>query len=122
MESNRKEFNKLKNIQDKNFEVIKRLNSLNDNEYTWITCCLVKRVQTLHATQIDQTANSLLSKGIVTSGQGSITALPFTIRDFVWEHLLEYKDNYLPENIENNPTALSQLERFEDNLKRVVWK
>lgn len=100
--------------------VIRRLDSLDVNEQTWIACCLVKRVQTLLATEINPTANSLLSKGIVVMGSGNITSLPFTIRDFVWEYLLEHSDRFLPPEVRSNPQKIRPLlEEFEAGLRRV---
>jgi len=120
MSSNRKKSKRLIQIEAQKIEVIKRLSSLNNEEYTWIACCLNKGVQTLHATQVNPTANALLSKGIVTCGGGSITALPFTIRDFIWEHLLDSKDYFLSPDIQNNSNVLHNLENFERNLQKVV--
>ncbi len=120
MASNREESKRLIKIQDQKLEVIKRLNSLSDSEHTWIAYCLYKEVQTLHATQINPTANALLAKGLVISGAGSIMALPFTIQDFVWEHLLNYKEHFLPRDVERDPNVIRNLESFAKNLQRVV--
>lgn len=100
--------------------IIRRLDSLDVNEQTWVACCLVKRAQTLHSTEINPTANSLLSKGIVIMGSGNITSLPFTIRDFVWEYLLEHSDRFLPPEVRGNPQKIGALlEEFETGLRRV---
>jgi hypothetical protein len=100
--------------------IIRRLDSLDVNEQTWIACCLVKRVQTLYATQINPTANSLVSKGIVVMGPGNITSLPFTIRDFVWEYLLKHSDRFLPEEVRSDPEKIrGPLAEFEASLRRV---
>lgn len=100
--------------------IIARLDSLSDSEHKWIAYCLLKNVQTLHATQIHPTANSFLSKGIVNMGTGSILSLPFTIVDFVWEYLLENRDAFLPPDVANNPQIAGNLERFERSLREIV--
>ncbi len=71
-------------------------------------------------TKINPTANSLLSKGIIVIGSGNITSLPFTIRDFVWEYLLEHGDRFLPPEVRSNPQKIRPLlEEFEAGLRRV---
>lgn len=99
--------------------IIDKLNSLNDLEHRWIAYCLLKNVRTLHATQINPTANSLLSKRIVSCGPGAVTSLPFTIVDFVWEHLLIFKEEFLPADIENDQVIVRNLESFENSLRRI---
>ncbi|MEA1994647.1 MAG: super-infection exclusion protein B [Campylobacterota bacterium] len=99
--------------------IINRLYQLNNTEQQWIAYCLLNNVQTLHATQINPTANSLLSKRIVTRGPGAITSLPFTIVDFVWEHLLVFQNNFLPEDIEDHPEIIKNLENFERSLRHI---
>jgi hypothetical protein len=100
--------------------IIRRLDSLDVNEQTWIACCLVKRVQTLYATEINPTANSLLSKKVVVMGPGNITSLPFTIQDFVWEYLQKHSDRFLPPEVRSNPEKIrGLLAEFEASLRRV---
>lgn len=100
--------------------IIARLYSLNESEQKWIAYCLLKNIRTLHATQINSAANSLLSKNIVIHGSGSMTALPFTIVDFVWEYLLIHKEDFLPINAENDPALVNNLEDYESGLRR-IW-
>jgi len=85
----------------------------------WIAYCLLHNVQTLHATQINSTANSLLNKGIVAGGSGSIMSLPFTIVDHVWLYLAAHRDVFLPEEITGNQEYLEEIEEFGRGLARV---
>lgn len=100
--------------------ILHRLASLDDSERAWIVCCLVKQVQTLYAIRSNPTANSLLNKGIVTAGSGSILELPFHIRDFVWEYPKAHRDEFVPVELGTNPQKVSEvLEEFEASLLRL---
>jgi hypothetical protein len=114
--TNKERFAKL---EEKKQTIINRLYSLNESEKKWLAYCLINNVQTLHATQINPTANSLFNKDIVTGGSGSITSLPFTLVDFVWEYILMNRDDFLPAEIKNNPNAIRELEQFKESLTRV---
>ncbi len=99
--------------------IIKRLRTLDLSEYKWIAYCLFHNVQTLSATAINQTANSLLNKGIITQGSGNILSLPFHIRDFVWEYLRDHKEDFLPREVRDNPETMLKLKAFADSLKEL---
>jgi hypothetical protein len=99
--------------------IIKRLYALNLEEKMWIAYCLLHNVQTLHATQVNSTANSLMNKGIVAGGSGSILSLPFTIVDHVWLYLTEHRDVFLAPEITNNQDYLAEIEEFGRGLTRV---
>ena len=109
----------LAKVEEKKQTIINRLYSLNESEQKWIAYCLINNVQTLHATQINPTANSLFNKDIVTGGSGNRMSLPFTLIDFVWEHMLTNSDNLLPANIENDAIALRNLEQFKQSLTKI---
>jgi hypothetical protein len=100
--------------------VIKRLYTLDPGEYRWIAYCLLHNVQTLSATAINQTANSLLNKGIVTQGSGSMLSLPFHMRDFVWEHLQNHTEEFLPREVREDADKIAILERFAADLKEII--
>lgn len=99
--------------------IIKRLYALNREEKMWIACCLLHNVQTLHATQVNSTANSLMNKGIVAGGSGSILSLPFTIVDYVWLYVIEHRDVFLPHESADNQEYLAELEEFGRGLTSV---
>lgn len=107
---------KLAKIEEKKEIIIHRLHSLNESEQKWIAYCLMNNVQTLHATQINPTANSLTHKGIVSYGSGNIMSLAFTFVDFVWEYLQVHRDDFLPHNVENDTHALNVLQQFKKSL------
>lgn len=98
--------------------IIKRLRTLDQSEYMWIVYCLLNNVQTLSATAIHQTANSLLNKGIVTQGSGSILNLPFHIQDFIWEYLQEHREDFLPQELSNDKDKLQILDSFVRSLRK----
>jgi len=77
--------------------VIERLSSLDPRELLWIQYCLHNNQQTIVCAQTDGTANSLLTKGVITLGSGSVLNSPFTIKDDVWSHLKENSTKFLPE-------------------------
>lgn len=106
-----------KNRRAENSIIINRLNTLDDGEYMWLAYCLLHNIQTLSAASINKTANSLLNKGIVTEGSGSILNLPFHVRDFVWEYLQAHKDEFLPLDIRSDKEQIRTLERFAAKLK-----
>ncbi len=114
--TNRENFAKL---EKKKQIIINRLYSLNDAERKWLAYCLINSVQTLYAVQTNSTANSLLNKGIVQGGSGSIMSLPFTLTDFIWEYVLLHREDFLPPEVENNPTAIRELERFNERLTSI---
>ena len=99
--------------------IVKRLKTLDKEEYIWIAYCLYYNVQTLSATPINQTANSLLNKGIISQGSGSILRLPYHLQDFVWEYLQAHKDEFLPPEIRDDPETGSKLDAFAERLKEV---
>jgi len=97
--------------------IIKRLYTLDKREQMWIAYCLLHNVQSLGATTSNQTANSLLHKGIVTQGTGSILSIPFLIKDFVWEYLQARSEEFLPSEVRENHMIVRNLERFAAELK-----
>jgi len=99
--------------------IIKRLYALDLEKKMWIAYCLLHNVQTLHATQMNSTANSLLNKGIVAGCSGSIMSLPFTIVDYVWLYLMQHRDVFLLQKIANNQDYLEEIEEFSRGLTRV---
>lgn len=99
--------------------VIKRLNTLDPSEYKWVAYCLLHNVQTLSTTAINQTANSLLNKGVVTQGTGHMLNLPFHIRDFVWDYLQNHREEFLPREVRDDPDKVYILESFAADLKKL---
>lgn len=93
-----------------------RLNSLDTQEQMWIKCCLWRNVQTLVAQLDDATANSLVSKGILSRGSGSPLKLPFHIKDDVWKYILENKNFFLTNEECTDPEFIQMLENFPDSL------
>jgi hypothetical protein len=77
--------------------VIERLSSLGPRELLWIQYCLYNNQQTFACAQTDITANSLLTKAVITLGSGSVLNSPFTIKDDVWSHLKENSTKFLPD-------------------------
>ena len=100
--------------------IIKRIDTLDRGERRWIAYFLLHNVQTLSATEINQTANSLLNKGIVTQGAGSRLSLPFHRRDFVWEHLQKHREEFLPREVCEDREKVAILERFAADLKEIM--
>ena len=97
--------------------VIKRLRYLSPSERNWIAYCLLHNVQTLSATQINETANSLLDKHIVSQGPGSILNLPYRMHDFVWDFLQEHKDHFLPPEVRDDQEKVRILDEFVRSLR-----
>ncbi len=95
--------------------IIRSLYFLDYQEQMWLRCCIYKNTQTLCATNMHQTANSLQNKGIVTRGSGSILGLPFHITDFVWEYLQDHREEFLPIEI-HAAHGEQELRRFMENL------
>lgn len=96
--------------------VIRRLESLSDEERMWIAYCLLKNTQTLTADATHHIARSLTNKGILIQGSGHILGLPFHIDDAVWEHLRQHRSHFLPGNVENDQRAIIELESFVESL------
>lgn len=107
------------NYRERKSVVLKRLYSLDDDEHCWISYCLLNDTQSLTANQTNQTANSLLNKGIVTQGTGSILCLPYHICDFVWIYLKKHKDEFLPPEMLKDAKVIINLGRFAKNLKEI---
>jgi hypothetical protein len=98
-----------------------RLNSLDDREFLWIKYCLYYNFQTLSAKQDDVTAQSLLNKGILSQGSGSILNLPFHVPDDVWIYLQENKFHFLSKEEDNDPRFKKYLEDFRKSLYPSHW-
>ena len=98
-----------------------RLNSLNDRELLWVKYCLFHNVQTLSAKMDDVTAQSLLNKGILSQGSGSMLNLPFHIPDEVWAYLQESHFLFLSEEEATDPRFEKYLESFRKSLYPSHW-
>ena len=96
--------------------LVLRLQSLDLNERMWIKYCLFHNVQTISAERGNRTARSLDHKGIVEEGSGHVLDLPFHIPDRVWMHLLEHKDEFLPEAERTDKRFPVALENFRKSL------
>jgi len=98
-----------------------RLNSLDDRELFWIKYCLFHNVQTLSARMDDVTAQSLLNKGILSQGSGSMLNLPFHIPDDVWAYLQENHLLFLSKEEIDDPRFEKHLESFRKSLYPSHW-
>lgn len=96
-----------------------RLRSLSQDELMWIKLCLLRNTQTLSAVQVNRSAQSLVSKGILIEGTGSILDLPFHFPDYVWRYLLKHKNDFLTPNEIGNKTFLRELAQYEASLHRL---
>lgn len=101
-------------------KIRRRLNSLNVREELWIKYCLFNNVQTLAARLDDHTAQSLVNKGILIQGSGSMLNLPFHIRDDVWRVLTEEKASFLSEEEVNDPRFRQALDAFHRSLHALI--
>jgi len=93
-----------------------RLRSLDENERLWIKYCLFHNTQMLSAQMGNRTAQSLDHKGIVEQGAGHMLDLPFHIPDQVWRYLLEYRDEFLPEDERSDRRFVATLDSFRQSL------
>ncbi|MGX9776765.1 super-infection exclusion protein B [Janthinobacterium aestuarii] len=103
--------------KERNLEMYKlRLQSLHLEERTWIACCLYFNHQTMFAERGTASAASLVQKGILVPGEGSIFRLPYTIKDNVWQYLLENRSEFITDNEIANPQVQQNLSRFRNEL------
>ena len=98
-----------------------RLNSLDDRELLWIKYCLIHKVQSLSARMDDVTAQSLVNKGILSQGSGSMLNLPFHIPDEIWSYLQENYSAFLSEKEVNDPKLTELLDGFRRSLYPGHW-
>lgn len=77
--------------------VIKRLDHLTPKEIEHLADCLTENCQSFYAYVHSHSVGALIGKELVQSGGGTHNQdhYPFTITDFVWEELLERKDEFL---------------------------
>lgn len=101
--------------------IVLRLNSLNEQERLWIKYCLFNNVQTLSAKMDDVTAQSLLNKGILSQGSGSMLNLPFHISDEVWAYLQDNHLLFLSKEEIDDPRFEKHLESFRKSLYPGHW-
>ena len=101
--------------------IVLRLNSLDDRELLWIKYCLFHNVQTLSAKLDDVTAQSLLNKGILSQGSGSMLNLPFHIPDEVWAYLQENHLLFLSKEEIDDPRFEKYLVGFRKSLYPSHW-
>ena len=99
--------------------VFKRLDSLTEEEKTWLACCLYEGTQTITATFTNHVAQSLKSKGILIHGEGHILGMPFHIRDDIWQYICEHREEILPSHVIQNPNAIRKLRSFKESLTRI---
>lgn len=96
-----------------------RLRSLSPDETMWIQYCLYMKQQTLAAHLNHAVANMLAQKLIVVRGAGNVDAMPFTIRDDVWEILLEHEPEFgVPQDEHDSNSFRESVQLFEKNLAR----
>lgn len=99
-----------KNLRER---VVRSLGSLSQEEWLLLAYCSNRNQRTIPLEITHRAANALVAKGILirASGVGDSLAWPFTIPEFLWEHL---KTN--PEAIFNgvDPNASQLQARFQE--------
>lgn len=99
-------------------KILGRIVSLNQWERKWIAYCLLYNTQTLTAQLNDPIANSLLSKGLIERGSGSVLNLPYHMRDFVWQYVQQHRNSFLTGEQATDPQTIQALEEFAVRIKR----
>lgn len=82
-------------------EVLNRLSSLAPEEMMFVWYCLYRNRDTVYLHALDPRAVSLKNKGIFESGTfaGNALCFPITMRDFVWKHVQENREQFLPKYV-----------------------
>jgi len=75
---------------------VAHLLTLSTQEWFILAYCLYRGQRTIYLPLTDQAAHSLCDKGLLCAagGTGNILDWPFTIPDFVWEHLELFRGCY----------------------------
>lgn len=81
-------------------EALRSLSTLSAGEQRLIMYALYNNQQTVVTRFTDQAAQALRSKRLlVAAGQGDAFNFPFTIPNFVWDHLQKHKAEFLPQEV-----------------------
>ena len=84
-------------------EILVQLETLSDGERSIFILCLSNNQRTIQRNITDGSANSLKSKRLLAMAtQGSILSMPFTIPNFVWEHIKSNEAELFPELTDEN--------------------
>ena len=83
--------------------VLKRLDHLTPEELEYLADCLNENCQSFYTYVHSHSVGALIGKELVLSGGGTHNQdhYPFTITDFVWDELLERKDEFLQKHQDN---------------------
>jgi hypothetical protein len=78
-------------------EMIRSLKSISPEEWILLAYCIERKQQRITLTIVNRVAGSLVSRGILkrAEGGGNIVAWPYTIPNFLWEHLLANREMFL---------------------------
>lgn len=100
--------------------MISHLDGLSLEEEYWIYFCPRDNTRTVYATQINPTAVSLESKGIVyrPTTPHDILATPFTLRKEVWNYLVEHREEFCTEEQLNNAQYNAAVNAYIRELRR----
>jgi hypothetical protein len=113
---------KSKASADRTQAIERILSSLNDAESMWISCCVYFGEQTL-VTQLDNpTAQSLVAKGILQQGGGSVLRLPFHLRSDVWDMLEATRDTWFHPDEATDPELKQRLLAFKRQLADPLYR
>jgi hypothetical protein len=101
-------------------EILMSLDALSKEEQFLLAYCLDRNQRTVCLPMIDRAATSLCQKGLLVSANRFADSLawPFTIPNFVWEHLQLISPQILPEEERVNPEVRRRFDEFERFLHR----
>ncbi|MCB9026110.1 MAG: superinfection exclusion B family protein [Bdellovibrionaceae bacterium] len=100
--------------------VLARLYTLSEYERDDLLHCIYKNQQTINASMIDGSVHGLTTKGILVMGTGTGNRMswPYTIPDYIWNHIQKNKEELFPELFDD--AILKELQRKWDP-KNKLW-
>lgn len=100
-------------------KIIRRLYSLSDEEICMIAYLIYKNQQTITVPFPNEVAHSLEHKEVMfqARGIGARYAWPYTVQDFVWEHISAHQNDFLRHFDLSNANDRLTLERFGERMQ-----
>lgn len=86
-----------RNLNAQRGRLIRALESVSGEEWILIAYCVIQNQQSVTLSLVDRIAGSLVARGLLVraDGVGNKFSWPHTIPDFLWNHLIENRGEFL---------------------------
>ncbi|HEU6449655.1 MAG TPA: super-infection exclusion protein B [Verrucomicrobiae bacterium] len=109
-----------RNNKKRRQKIIQALNSLSGEERVLLAYCVCRNQQTINLEITHRAASALVAKSmlVMASGIGNQLAWPFSIPDFLWEHLRDNPDAVLQGIAHDDPQLEAHFYQIDRHIRR----